>query len=709
LPTSGRHLGRPFATEFNNFVYRPLVASAPSALADHYFVKSLPPLYQPYRCRFYRGTGTLTGTLLTTYRAPNDTLESGVITGATNKSGISKDLIDLQKIARRHGVRTEGLAFEREMVRARPIWFHGEAADTIRRLNHGTQSECLKTNHDAYTVGDMEKIVSCLLRPDHSPSEECECRGCLEIDMMTGDRCKNPHACAKRAKALLDTLPPKWDPRTPLPRLEPPRTQEEYGDDVEEWTEFDKNMITKGPLSEAFRIFTEGEREDQIPDLSKPTEAGSTLILATDGSCEKNGDDDAKVGAGVFYKDGSDLNLSVRVPSHLTQSNQTGELLALKEAVEAAPNNANLKIELDSKYVIDRVTKNLKRDEDSGYIEVQNADLVKLTVARMRERRTRTEVKWVKGHAGLARNEGADKLAGEATNKTPPTDLDMTINPSLRLSGAKLSKVTQALAYKAIRQRKMKENPPTRARTKSNLTSIKECAEERFGKRPTEGRIWKSFRHKDFSKKQSYFLWMATHDAYMVGSHWLRPAYKEEKQERARCKHCGILETMDHILTKCETPGQKEIWIEASKLWEKKRRGTWSQPILGTILASPLASFKDSGGIKLPSLARTYRILMIESAYLIWKLRCERVIQKEDNPFTTREVINRWVDVLNRRLALDQNLTNHKLGRKAISKDLVIKTWSEIILNRSTLPTDWTGTNGVLVGIRHDRESEGIG
>ncbi|THU86900.1 hypothetical protein K435DRAFT_682697, partial [Dendrothele bispora CBS 962.96] len=30
-------------------------------------------------------------------------------------------------------------------------------------------------------------------------------------------QCDNPHKCILRAQQLLDTLPPKWDPRSELP------------------------------------------------------------------------------------------------------------------------------------------------------------------------------------------------------------------------------------------------------------------------------------------------------------------------------------------------------------------------------------------------------------------------------------------------------------------------------------------------------------
>lgn len=156
-----------------------------------------------------------------------------------------------------------------------------------------------------------------------------------------------------------------------------------------------------------------------------------------------------------------------------------GELLALKEAVESAKVHDGLNFELDSKYTIDQVTKNLQRNEDSGYITVFNAPLVELTVVRLRKRKTHTKIKWVKGHSGHAQNDGADKFADHATRK-PERKLDMTIEPTLKVTGAKLSKLTQALAIKAISAKKRKLKWNQRECTKRNLEHTKDCCEEIF-------------------------------------------------------------------------------------------------------------------------------------------------------------------------------------------------------------------------------------
>ncbi|KAJ7699515.1 hypothetical protein B0H17DRAFT_926241 [Mycena rosella] len=55
--------------------------------------------------------------------------------------------------------------------------------------------------------------------------------------------------------------------------------------------------------------------------------------------------------------------------------------------------------------------------------------------------------------------------------------------------------------------------------------------------------------------------------------------------------------------------------------------------------------------------ARLFRILVSESAHLIWCLKCERVIQEKD-PASNQETKNRWLKLMNNRLELDCLPTN---------------------------------------------------
>jgi ribonuclease HI len=96
---------------------------------------------------------------------------------------------------------------------------------------------------------------------------------------------------------------------------------------------------------------------------------------------------------------------------------------------------------------------------------------------------------------------------------------------------------------------------------------------------------------------------------------------------------------------------------------------------------------------------RLFRILVSESAHLIWRIHCERVIQGK-GPASQREIHNRWLKSINNRLGIDSAMTNVvKYGKNAIKKGLVLATWKKVLKNEDTLPKDWTWETGVLVGI----------
>ncbi|KAF8222668.1 hypothetical protein L208DRAFT_1522296, partial [Tricholoma matsutake] len=91
-----------------------------------------------------------------------------------------------------------------------------------------------------------------------------------------------------------------------------------------------------------------------------------------------------------------------------------------------------------------------------------------------------------------------------------------------------------------------------------------------------------------------YFLWMTAHDAYRVGKYWLQGNFSEEVWNRNDCPHCNISKTMDHILTHCKTPGQKEIWELAKHMWTQKNL-EWQQPWVGNITSCMITDFKANG------------------------------------------------------------------------------------------------------------------
>jgi ribonuclease HI len=140
----------------------------------------------------------------------------------------------------------------------------------------------------------------------------------------------------------------------------------------------------------------------------------------------------------------------VRLPPSLPQTNQAAEVTAIKAAAEKNNEVPNLYIESDSKYAINALTKNLTKHEDQGYLGLANAEILRATAATLRIRKGRTMFKWIKGHSGHKRNDGADRMANLGAQKDHPDEIDLVVQPHCRITGAKLSKLTQSLAYKGI-------------------------------------------------------------------------------------------------------------------------------------------------------------------------------------------------------------------------------------------------------------------
>ncbi|THU75665.1 hypothetical protein K435DRAFT_706713 [Dendrothele bispora CBS 962.96] len=75
------------------------------------------------------------------------------------KTAAANDLQCLIKTIKTFNIRQEGLAFSREQQRQMPIWYHKHADPAIRKLNRSTASECLKTKHKIFTVGQAERLA----------------------------------------------------------------------------------------------------------------------------------------------------------------------------------------------------------------------------------------------------------------------------------------------------------------------------------------------------------------------------------------------------------------------------------------------------------------------------------------------------------------------------------------------------------------------
>ena len=92
-------------------------------------------------------------------------------------------------------------------------------------------------------------------------------------------------------------------------------------------------------------------------------------------------------------------------------------------------------------------------------------------------------------------------------------------------------------------------------------------------------------------------------------------------------------------------------------------------------------------------------ILLSESTYLLWTLRCNCVIGNKTYPHTS--ITTKWRHAIETRLNIDHRLA--KANQKQNQNSKVTHTWSSIIADPESLPHDWTTNTEVLVGIRLPR------
>ncbi|KAJ7751323.1 hypothetical protein DFH07DRAFT_745689, partial [Mycena maculata] len=83
--------------------------------------------------------------------------------------------------------------------------------------------------------------------------------------------------------------------------------------------------------------------------------------------------------------------------------------------------------------------------------------------------------------------------------------------------------------------------------------------------------------------------------------------------------------------------------------------------------------------------------------------------KNSERTFTPKEIHNQWLNGVNQALRRDCLLTDKlKFGPLTLNKQLVLNTWSGLLLDEHSLPDDWIN-EGVLVGMRPMTDKHGIG
>ncbi|KAJ6471248.1 hypothetical protein C8R47DRAFT_988299 [Mycena vitilis] len=238
---------------------------------------------------------------------------------------------------------------------------------------------------------------------------------------------------------------------------------------------------------------------------------------------------------------------------------------------------------------------------------------------------------------------------------------------------------------------------PFRKSTFINLDRIRCSVQEISDYTPTNEMIWSSIRSTNLRRLHRELFWKSIHDIFRVGDFWI---HIDNLEVIATCKTCGVPETLEHIAMECDASGAKLIWQLSEKLWRTKY-SQWPALSWGLLLGCNLVRFKHLNSKIIPEMGRLFAILLSTSWHTIWNIRNDKVLKNPSRTIGDVEIHNRWLKAINSALGRDRILTNKlKFNNLALNKDLVLRTWSGLLMNEDQLPDDWTYTEGVLVGIQ---------
>ncbi|EPS97574.1 hypothetical protein FOMPIDRAFT_1128232 [Fomitopsis schrenkii] len=410
---------------------------------------------------------------------------------------------------------------------------------------------------------------------------------------------------------------------------------------------------------------------------------------------------------GYAYKAfGSRANGAARpeTEEHTYEPGILGEITAAILATDRTPGDAPLHLICTSTFIQKALIEKLGEWEDHAWMGVENAPFIYTLVGKLRKRCAVTTIRKAKGHqdwsqVAAARQEWKDRA--EESDPTLQTRIQAGVDDEFNITGMRISSISQAWAYAGIRALKEGSRRRTELRMDRTLVHIERTTE----RKPPAKEIWRGIKHKDISPSIADFLWKTMHDAHRCGSFWTKiPRY----EDRGQCHHCGVEESMEHILTGCRANGQSEVWTLTEKLWVKTNL-PWPGITMADTLSTPLRRWRRDGE-KRPQCGaeRLWRIIVTEATFLIWKLRCERVIShSEENEWqhTRTEIQNRWMAALTKRMRNDVASTHWRNGSLAIKKTKIMNTWHDVLKDRDRLPKDWISKR-VLVGIAPVEDTE---
>ncbi|EJD42138.1 hypothetical protein AURDEDRAFT_67864 [Auricularia subglabra TFB-10046 SS5] len=636
-------------------------------------------------------------------------------------------LQQMVRVARKYHLAFDAPDIPQRIREQMNVWAHPASLGERRRPLKPWTIRCLKLYHAVDTVEDLEEIAE-LDADGHEEASDCDCNNCVD-DRAEG--CRHPYRCQGMASELIGNIAERWNPSYPSPEYRTDLqdlfadTHDDWREDRETYIPFVKCAEAPARIEDMARICVHAIGMNQAPATETmrreagyvrdegPNESPVHVIVCA--GMTNDGTDEARGGFAVHFPNGeySEIDQPCAGEGH---SYIRALALGVIKALQSIPSNQDVYMVLTSRTMIQYLTKNLAEHERRGWMGVRESAELRATAAAIRSRSGEV----VFYHVGKKRREKWPDVKETQVRATAIAMLDegrvVTTQEysAFDRPGMSLIGLRQREAAWAVREASKVSASP-RKTTEKNISTIKADISSYCGYTPTTEQIWRGIRGNDMSRQARNFLWKAVHGAHKIGSYFHK--MPSPWKEMAQCPTCGIEESMEHILLDCPDSKQAVIWEQVGKFFEMRRIDAGVS--LGTILGCANVRLEGFGSNRDPPKERAYRIVVAESAFLAWKLRCEKRIEHADDPEWTisdKEAKTRWQHMIRARRWQDRFLAKSRRRYPVGSNQRYITwaTWRDMSIPECTsvfqITKELDGYRhlGVFVGSDEER-AVGIG
>jgi len=145
-------------------------------------------------------------------------------------------------------------------------------------------------------------------------------------------------------------------------------------------------------------------------------------------------------------------------------------------------------------------------------------------------------------------------------------------------------------------------------------------------------------------------------------------------QEKQFCS-CGHVESIEHILLKCETSKQGTLWKEVGKVWKEVTGLEWIKLSINEIMGMGSVKITKSKAKKKELMTELYVTFVTTAIWSIWKNRNERVFGGKKE--TEKKQIKTWKESLKKEIQIEYEIIQQApLKEKEKVTTRFLKKWS---------------------------------